>query len=345
MNAFGRSFRSTLTLLACTLFGCAATGEADDTTGNGSGSGGTDGNGGPNDGGGGNDPGVVGGGNNDGGGSNNAGDGCTAVDLLFVVDNSASMGSHQEALAAAFPGFVDAMFTNLPPDTDLHVGVVTTDGFYTGDCSESTSNCVSDHSESEILGKFFPPTSGNDGMNGTQGRLFDHQGFRYFETNTSDANSGLKAWFAGAATAAGESGCSIEMPSAAAGYVAHASNAATNGGFIRDEGAVLLVFVLTDEPDKSPEPVSSYVDMLVSAKSECGGANCILTAGLVDDFCYDNAADSTLKTFLNSFGNAATVSSIGSPFPFDPAPDYTTVVGEALAKVIEQKCDEIPPPR
>ena len=40
-------------------------------------------------------------------------EGCTFVDLLFVIDNSPSMGPYQAALATAFPGFVDAMVSNL----------------------------------------------------------------------------------------------------------------------------------------------------------------------------------------------------------------------------------------
>jgi hypothetical protein len=51
--------------------------------------------------------------------------GCTAVDILFVIDNSTSMGSYQQALAAAAPAFADAIFAALPPGTDLHVGVTT----------------------------------------------------------------------------------------------------------------------------------------------------------------------------------------------------------------------------
>lgn len=269
--------------------------------------------------------------------------GCFAVDLLFVVDNSPSMGPYQEALSAAFPQFVDLMFSNLPPGTDLHVGITTT-SFFTGNCSESTVNCKSQASDAEILAHYTPPTMGNTNENGGQGRLYNYQGMPYFAANTDDDPAALKAWFTGAATAAGETGCSFEMAAAAAGWAADPANAATNAGFIRDESAVLLVFVLSDEPDKSPEPVSQFVDKLVAAKSACGGIDCILAAGLVSDFCYDNPADATLKTFLESFSAPPITGSIGSPFPNDPPPDYTGVVGEALAQVIGQKCEELPPP-
>jgi hypothetical protein len=271
--------------------------------------------------------------------------GCTAVDLLFVIDNSGSMGFYQEGLALSFPGFVDAMFASLPPGTDLHVGITTTDGLYAGQCSEGTSNCQSDHTEAEILSNFSPPTAGLNTINGGQGRLYEWQGQHFYATNTSGDKTGLSQWFSGAATAAGENGCSIEMASAAAGYVAHPANAATNAGFIRDEGAVLVVFVLSDEPDKSPEPVQPYVDTLVQAKSQCGGDKCILAAGIVRKTCYDGTVDPTLRNFLESFGEPAITGDIGFPFPGQPPPDYSAIVGNALTQVIKQACDEIDPPK
>lgn len=264
--------------------------------------------------------------------------GCTAVDLLFVIDNSASMGQHQEDLSAVFPDFVDAIIAALPPGTDLHVGMTTT-SFFDGSCSESTVNCVSQSSEQEILQHYVePPAVTNE--NGGQGRLFQWDGKSYYAMNTDDDPSGLKTWFTAAATAAGETGCSFEMPAAAAGWAADPATAPTNAGFIRDAGAVLVVFVLTDEPDKSPEPVSQFVDKLVSAKQECGGLNCILASGLVPSFCYDNPGDTTLKTFLNSFSAPPITGNIDG----DPN-DYAMVVGDALAGVIQEKCDEIDPPK
>lgn len=271
-------------------------------------------------------------------GTTGADEGCTAVDLLFVIDNSPSMGPHQEDLSAAFPGFVDAMFAALPAGTDLHVGITTT-SFFVGSCSESTVNCKSQASEATILAHYQPPTGGDNGENGGQGRLFNYQGMAYFAANTADDPAALKAWFTGAATAAGETGCSFEMAAAGAGWAADPANAATNAGFIRDEGAVLLVFVLSDEPDKSPEPVSQFVDKLVAAKQQCGGKSCIVSAGIVSEFCYANPNDVTLKTFLDSFSAPPIIGYIDG----DPA-DYAMVVGDALAGVISQKCDEIGPP-
>ncbi|MBX2800397.1 MAG: VWA domain-containing protein [Myxococcales bacterium] len=47
-----------------------------------------------------------------------------AVDILFVVDNSASMGPAQEALLDSLPRFVEEL---IAAELDFHLGVVTTD--------------------------------------------------------------------------------------------------------------------------------------------------------------------------------------------------------------------------
>ena len=260
-------------------------------------------------------------------------DTCQYVDILFVIDNSPSMGKHQEDLAAAFPGFVAAMYANLPEKVSLHVGVTTT-SFFQGDCAEAVINCVTAASPQEVANHYITPMNGDTGVNGEQGRLFEHDGKRYFEANTSDPDpTPLESWFTGAATAAGETGCSFEMPSAGAGYAAHSANAQHNAGFLRDEDSVLLVFVLSDEPDKSPEGASTYRDMLVDAKAGCGGDNCILTAGLVNQ-CIQGV-NNELWQFLNAFGEPPIIGDIKD------AGAYTQVVGDALAQVVKQKCDEI----
>jgi hypothetical protein len=274
----------------------------------------------------------------DGGMDDGGPESCQFVDLLFVIDNSPSMGPKQEKLAAAFPSFVDAMFTKLPPNVDLHVGITTT-SFFSGSCGESVTNCVSTASQQEILDHYVKPTDGDTGTNGEQGRFFEHEGKSFFAANTSDADQKpLKSWFTGAAIAAGETGCSFEMMSAAAGYAAHPANSATNGNFFRDESSVLLVVILTDEPDKSPEGTDVYANMLRGVKSKCGGDKCILVAGLIDP-CIQGV-DNVLWKFMNAFGEPPIWGDVE-----DDGSQYSKVVGDALAQVVKQTCDEIGVPK
>lgn len=261
--------------------------------------------------------------------------GCDAVDILFVVDNSASMGTYQAALADAFPGFVDAMFANLPQGVDLHVGITTTDFFCSGcACPDSTLGCQSGADLETIEMHYLPPTESDNMVNGSQGRLFKHGGKVFFETNTDADPAPLKNWFTAAAKAAGEDGCSFEMPVAAASYMAHPANAATNGGFLRDQDAVLLIVFLTDEPDKSPEAVTGYKQMLLDAKAGCGGAECILVAGLVPP-CIEGI-NQKLWQFMTAFGEAPILGDIKD------TKGYSEVIGAALAATLEDTCTNIP---
>lgn len=63
---------------------------------------------------------------------------CRAVDVLFVIDNSASMADQQAALIASFDGFVAGMRERLANALDFHVGVVSTDDYYANEagCQE-----------------------------------------------------------------------------------------------------------------------------------------------------------------------------------------------------------------
>lgn len=54
---------------------------------------------------------------------------CRAVDVLFVIDDSASMADQQAALIGSFEGFVAGMRDRLANALDFHVGVVSTDDY------------------------------------------------------------------------------------------------------------------------------------------------------------------------------------------------------------------------
>lgn len=263
------------------------------------------------------------------------GSGCEYVDMLFVIDNSDSMETYQQALADQFPAFVAAMFAELPAGIGVHVGITTTEFDAGCEAAETTGNCQSTATIDEVQMHYMPPTEGNDGGNGSQGRLFQWSGQQYFAANTDDDPAALSTWFSGAATAAGENGCSFEMPVAAAGWASHLANAVTNDGFIRDQGGLLVVFFLTDEPDKSPEATAVYTGMILDAKAECGGAECVFISGLVPPCVSD--INQKLWQFMTSFG-------MDDPPHGDivDTAQYDEVVGAALAGAVAEACANIP---
>jgi hypothetical protein len=131
---------------------------------------------------------------------------------------------------------------------------------------------------------------------------------------------------------------SFEFNASGAAWALHSANDATNAGFLRDEGAVLVIFVLSDEADQSfdMETLEFLHDTVSGAKSGCGGDNCIVSGGLLSTWCIpdNNAA----YTFMQSFGEDPVWGDIMQ------GASYTDVVGDALAQVAAQACDEIPPP-
>lgn len=283
-----------------------------------------------------------------------AANGCTAVDLLFVIDNSVSMGDYQNALSLAFPAFADAIVDSLPPGTSLHVGVTSTT---MGDSnSGSTSNCKATGDNMQPQDFFYQtPDMSNNGINGAQGRLYKPGNGAYYYSIDTDAGpaeiDGLKAWFAQAATI-GEGGSQIEMAAAAAGWVADPANAATNAGFVRDAGAVLALFFLQDEADQTPWTIDgqpgglAMVDKLTAAKNVCGGAECIIGGGFVNLNCLDQVP---LGDLLNNLGAAPVIEelpdeNLAEDFPEMAAEQMNELLRDTLAGVIAKKCDEIRPP-
>lgn len=302
------------------------------------------------------DPGgTSGSGGADGGGCDPASDpecGCDSVDLLFVLDNSTSMGDYQRALGLAFPQFADAIIESLPPGTSLHVGVTSTEMGFSS--SGSTSNCTSNGNGQPMEAFYVTPDVMNSGRNGAQGRLYDPGGgVTYYELDTDAPDAevqALKTWFTAAANI-GEGGSNIEMATAAAGWAGDPINDPTNAGFIRDQGAVLVVFFMQDEPDQTPLDIGgqpggmAMLNKLVARKPGCGGANCIIGGGLINQPCLPQTP---IGDFLNNLGAPPVTGQlpdggIAAANPQQAADEMNRLLRDTLAGVIAQKCEEIPP--
>ncbi len=136
------------------------------------------------------------------------------------------------------------------------------------------------------------------------------------------------------------------MPVAAAGWAFTPPNTggvlATNDGFIRNEGTVLVLFFLTDEPDKSPESVAIHRDRVLAAKAGCGGDQpddtCVVTAGFIPTCTI--AVNQKLWQFMTSFGESADEVRWGD---ITDIPAYDELVGTVLAATIAQTCEDVTP--
>ena len=281
--------------------------------------------------------------------------GCTAVDILFVIDNSGSMGEYQEGLGLAFPAFASTLSDALPPGTNVHVGVTSTEMAYSSQGNTSITNgmCSFIGDGDQTHDAFYvPPTAMDTARNGAQGRLYDGgSGATYFEFETGGDLSGAEAWFSAAANI-GEGGSNIEMSTAPVGWVFDAANDATNGGFLRDEGAVLVVFFLGDEPDQSPAMVDGMptgawtLERVAQAKAGCGGLQCVIAGGFLQEDACSADGNLPLDDFLAGMDDPPVVAQlpiIVSGTPADLAEDMNDLLSTTLAGVIVETCEEITP--
>jgi hypothetical protein len=285
--------------------------------------------------------------------------GCTFVDLLFVIDNSGSMGDYQEALGLAFPQFAATLVSALPPGTNVHVGVTSTEMGYSGSGNTMVNNGVCTFigdGDQPHTAFYITPDVTDSGRNGAQGRLYEALGQPYFDFDT-DAGAAtlqeLEDWFTAAANI-GEGGSNIEMSAAPVGWVADPANAATNDGFLRDEGAVLVVLFMQDEPDQTPptidgQPGGQFVlERISEAKAGCGGTDCIIAGGFLDA----NACSATGNLPLDDFLAGVSITPVVQALPNvdfgggnaqQAADEMNEMLSNTLAEVIVQTCDEIEP--
>lgn len=175
---------------------------------------------------------------------------CQAIDLLFVIDDSGSMGNEQTSLVNSFPGFIDTIQTELVAPQGYHLGVVTTDPY-----EWNAPSCQS-------LGALVTQTGGNLSSDSTCGPYAEGQ--RYM----TDADN-LATSF-GCAAKVGVQGLGLERPmDALIEAVSSDMNAEEecNSGFLRDE-AILVIVLITDEEDKDDsmgDPADWY-EAVVDAK-------------------------------------------------------------------------------
>lgn len=153
---------------------------------------------------------------------------CTSVDVLFVVDDSASMADQQASLIASFGGFVDGMRARLSHARDFHVGVVTSDTY-----QGNAASC-------QDIGDLVTETGGPQAHGGACG--FTTGGDRFLTNGDPD----LASRFACVAQV-GVGGADDERMARALLNAVDPSRPC-NAGFLRPD-ALLVVVMITDEDD------------------------------------------------------------------------------------------------
>jgi hypothetical protein len=181
------------------------------------------------------DVGAMEGGTADDGGT---ADECENVDVLFVIDDSSSMGDNQMSLVASFDGFVQGMQQNLAYAQSYHIGVVTSD-----DYGWNSAGCQS-------IGDLVTQTGGIDSSASVCAPFAS--GARYMDQTEPD----LPAKFACAAQVGSQGNDDERVMRGLLDALDPAANdpvgAGCNAGFARDDS--LLVIVIISDEDDVPEP-------------------------------------------------------------------------------------------
>jgi hypothetical protein len=168
------------------------------------------------------------------------------VDVLFVVDNTASMIEEQPRLRQAIPAFTGSA---LAKGVDLHVAVTTTG------IDPASGSCPGGADGGEA-GRIFPADRSND-------RVLTHRTPDLAAELQRNVEVGLCAYV--------EQGMEAVRRALSEPLVDGADDPRTplpedgNRGFLRDEAALAVVFV-GDEDDHSPDGVDAYVRFLRSRK-------------------------------------------------------------------------------
>ena len=173
---------------------------------------------------------------------------CSAVDFLFVIDNSESMQRHQDNLRASFDPFIEGIYDSLDDVDDYHVGVVTTDSY-----RDNQEGC-------RELGALVTSVDEGMGTDAVECGPFA-EGNRYM-TEEDDLAETFNC-----AAAVGTDGSRYEEPMKAMRRAIAGDSLEwyreCNGDFIRDD-ALLVTVIITDEaagemaPDANEEPETEH---------------------------------------------------------------------------------------
>ena len=290
-------------------------------------------------------------GNGDGAASTDDGiggeSGCDAVDFLFVIDNSGSMGDNQANLVASFPGFIQAIQSSVTEANDYHVMVTDTDrawgSFACGPFCATLGACpaVANYPCSYMptacdqtfgAGMVYPV--GDDASNQI---CPIPEGRRYLTPLVGNLAESFEC-----IASVGTDGDSTEQPiQAMTGALSDALNGpgGCNEGFIRDD-AILVVIIITDEDDDTSNgsPAGWFANV-VAAK---GGGEGIVMIGLLNDVDQPTPlcpVESDPQTNLTSFVEMFPNNFRGSVC----APNYADVLQDAV-QLIDSTCRDYVPP-
>jgi hypothetical protein len=286
-------------------------------------------------------------GRNTGGNEGGSQKGCKAIDFLFVIDNSGSMGDNQSNLIASFPGFIQKIQEAVAEVDSYHVMVVKTDKLWNtcqlecaffpflcqfgniNACNGAPSVC----DDTMGAGVNFPIGSGasNQYCNLTGGQ-------RYI--TPQEPLDLLPSRFTCIAKVGTNGDGNERQMEAMTEAISPAINGpgGCNSGFLRDD-AVLVITIITDEEDAySVGTPDSWYQAVMAQKGDPSG---VVVLGLINDtdvanpVCPTGSQDpAKIREFIQKFPNQI----MGSVCE----PNYASFFNQAV-DLIDTTCDEFEP--
>lgn len=256
------------------------------------------------------------------------GEGCQFIDVLFVVDISASMGEEKANLAANFPEFVNVLDDYVTEGNALGYRL----GVTNSSINQDYGGCST--------------TMGFDGALTSSGGLFGQ----------SDCDTGGTPWLDGPAPGIAESfSCLAENPIPPGGgsdcgherplgvmerFVTESAPGGANDGFYRGDDALLVIVNLTDEDedqaytDTNPAQTKAALDVLA------GGEDRYVAVSIAGpDACESAFGEAIAADVLHEFTDLVPNGLFGDICQGDLAQP----LADAL-DLIQSACDTLPPP-
>ncbi len=293
-------------------------------------------------------------------GDGGIGEGCEKIDFLFVVDNSGSMGAHQNRLINSFGPFMDTIFATVKAQ-DYHIMVVDSDAGedISGACEPCSPNsfwCGDWCTAKNDLDVACETTLGAGEVAPYNNEASNHDcgvpgGVRYLTSDLPEAD--IKNKFACMAKV-GVFGSGAERPMSAMveAVGSQSQPGGCNEGFLRDD-AVLVVTVITDDYPvaDTPDDASTvgtpqqWYDAVVAAKG--GNPDHVVMLGIFNletsSCVMDGTAGGPLVQptqkfidLVDLFGTRGVVGDVCSN------PDYSGFFQQAV-QLIDTACDEFVP--
>jgi len=270
---------------------------------------------------------------------------CQAVDFMFVIDNSISMGPEQEALVGAFPGFMETIQTELEAGSDYHVMVLDTDAW--GRCDTGNEppwqGSDPDHNTCDayitttafeecdrIRGAGVVHPAGGESSNML---CTPSSGGRYIDATEPD----LPSMFECMATV-GLAGHPSERPMNAIQEALLPGGEAEpcNEGFLRDDALLVITFISDDPGTPDQGTPMDWYDSVVAAKGGDPTGVVVLGLGPADPAC-GGVNGLHWLSFVELWGDHG----IHGPV-CGTADDYVQFFQDSVS-VIDQACEEFVP--